>query len=467
MDMKLTFLGGAGNVTGSSHLLSVQDMQILIDCGMYQERDLQGRNWEPFAFDPKQLDAVVLTHAHLDHCGLLPRLAKEGFEGTVYATEATADLAEIVLRDAAHIQAEDAAFKKRRHEREGRESKYGYDPLYTAQDVDRLLPMLQKVPFDASRKMGTGVSLQFSRAGHILGAASVRISATRHGNTRRIVFSGDIGRSNVPILQDPQPFDGGEIVCMESTYGNRIHKRTVPISDMLVRVIQAACKAGGNVVIPSFAIERTQELLYRIGNLIREKKIPGVPVFVDSPMATRVTEVFRQHPGLFDADTQALIARGGHPCEFPGLHFTSSVAESKALNTRAGTSIIIAGSGMCTGGRIKHHLRNNLERPESTILFVGYQAVGTLGRLLLEGLPQVRLFGETKAVHARIEKINGMSGHADQGELVSWLKGQQEKPEAVYTIHGEESAATALAERITQELSIPCRPGQYREEVAL
>ncbi len=467
MDMKLQFLGGAENVTGSCHLLSVQGMQILIDCGLYQERELQSRNYAPFPFDPGKIDCVVLTHAHLDHCGLLPRLTKEGFRGPVYATPATADLAEIVMRDAAHIQAEDAAYKRRRHEREGRTSKHGYDPIYTAEDVDGVVAAWQKIRFDTRRKIGTGVAVELQRAGHILGAASVRISVTRHGHERRILFSGDVGRRDVPILQDPRPFDGAEIVCMESTYGNRTHKRAVPIPDMLARVITATATAGGNVVIPSFAIERTQELLYRIGALLREERIPAVPVFVDSPMATRVTDVFRQHPELFDEETRALIASGALPCDFPGLYFTASVDESKALNTRPGTSIIIAGSGMCTGGRIKHHLRNNLERPESTILFVGYQAHGTLGRYLLEGNPQVRLFNERKNVLARIEKINGMSAHADQGELVEWLQSQGSTPETCFTIHGESNAAGALAARITRDLAIPCRAARYLEEVQL
>lgn len=467
MLVKLQFLGGAGNVTGSSHLLEINGTRVLIDCGFYQERDLQGRNWEPFAFDPAGVDAVALTHGHLDHCGLLPRLVREGFKGVILATSPTADIAEIVMRDAAHIQAEDAAFKKKRHIKEGRTSKYGYEPLYTAQDVERVLPLFSILPFGAKRKIGTGVTLEFSKAGHILGAASIRITGERHGKTRSIVFSGDIGRPDTPILQDPEPFDGGDIVCMESTYGNRLHKRTSSIQDTLVRVIQSTVKAGGNVVIPSFAIERTQELLYRLGNLLREGRIPPLPVFVDSPMAVKVTEVFLRHPELFDEETQALLRAGNHPCDFEGLRLTRSVDESKALNKRPGTAIIIAGSGMCTGGRIKHHLRNNLERPESTILFVGYQAYGTLGRYILEGAHRVRLFGQMLSVHARIEKVNGMSAHADQAELLDWLKGQGSPPEAVFMVHGEKAASEALAERVTQDLGIPARAALYQEQVEL
>lgn len=468
MELKLKFLGGAENVTGSSHLLEVNGQRFLVDCGIYQERDFIYRNWEPFAVPPSSIDAVVLTHAHLDHCGLLPKLVKDGFNGPIYATEASADIAEIVMRDAAKIQSEDAAFKKRRHEKEGRESPYGYEPLYTAEDVDLVVPMLQPVRYGKVQKIGTGVSLTLNNAGHILGSASVLFEVTKHGTTRRILFSGDLGRPGTPILRDAVQTElHADYVCIESTYGDRVHKKAASISDTLVRVIKAAVKAGGNVVIPSFAIERTQELLYRLGSLREKGLIPHVPVFVDSPMALKVTEVFKRHPELFDAATLDRIERGEHPCDFPGLTLTRSVEESKAINNRGGTSIIIAGSGMCTGGRIKHHLANNISRPESTILFVGYQAIGTLGRQMLEGVPTVRLFGVMHDVLARIEKVNGMSAHADRNELLGWLRALKTPPSEVFVIHGEKNASAAFTDAVQKDLGWKSSIGSYQREVTL
>jgi metallo-beta-lactamase family protein len=467
MDIRLMFLGGAENVTGSSHLLEANGQRILVDCGLYQEREFAHRNWEPFAIPPSELDAMVLTHAHLDHCGLLPKLVKDGFKGPVYATEASADIAEIVMRDAAKIQAEDAAFKKKRHQREGRENQHGYEPLYTADDVERVLPLLRRVRYGKVQKIGPGLNVTLNNAGHILGSASVLFDITKHGSGRKVLFSGDLGRPGTPILRDAVQAEEADFVCIESTYGDRVHKPSVSIADTLIRVIKAAEKAGGNVVIPSFAIERTQELLYRLGSLQRKGLIPVVPVFVDSPMAIKVTEVFRRHPELFDAATMDRIERGEHPCDFAGLVLTRSVEESKAINERKGCSIIIAGSGMCTGGRIKHHLANNIGRPESTILFVGYQASGTLGRQLLEGMQKVRIFGESHDVLARIEKVNGMSAHADRNELLAWLKALKRPPSEVFVIHGEKKASAAFSAAVTQELGWKSSIGTYKRDVLL
>lgn len=467
MEMKLRFLGAAQNVTGSCHFVEANDLRIMIDCGYYQERDLKYRNWAPFAEEPSSIDIVILTHAHLDHCGLLPKLAKEGFKGKIYATEATADIAEIVMRDSAKIQSEDVAYKKKRHKKQGRTSKHPYEPIFLMEDVDRVLPMIETIRYGKEVKIGTGVTIVFHDAGHILGSSSVKIEATKHGSSRGIVFSGDLGRPNSPILRDPNPFDSADYVCIESTYGNRDHKDNSSIPHTLARVVNAAYKGGGNVVIPSFAIERTQELLYRLGELEAVGRIPRVPVYVDSPMASKVTEVFKRHTELFDKETMDRIHRGEHPCDFSGLHLTHSIEESKAINKKEDTSIIIAGSGMCTGGRIKHHIANNIERPESVILFVGYQAQGTLGRQILGGLSRVRLFGEELEVLARIEKVNGMSAHADRSELLQWLKGMKTLPRKVFVIHGEEHATEAFAEYIHNRLGIETHVAVYEEEIIL
>ncbi|MBT3193340.1 MAG: MBL fold metallo-hydrolase [Verrucomicrobia bacterium] len=467
MDIKLRFLGAAQNVTGSCHLLEANGVRVLVDCGLYQERDFKKRNWEPFAEDPSTIDAVVLTHAHLDHCGLLPKLVKDGFEGPVFATEATADIAEIVMRDSAKIQSEDIAYKKRRHKKQGKSSPYPYEPLYRTEDVERVLPMVQPIRYGKEQKVGVGLTLKFLDAGHILGSSSVLFETTNHGSTRRILFSGDIGRWDTPILRDPELAEQADYVCIESTYGNRDHKDNSSIPDTLARVVKAAHKAGGNVVIPSFAIERTQELLYRLGELRAEGRIPEVPVYVDSPMAIRVTEVFKRHRELFDEETMDRIANGQHPCDFKGLSVTRKAAESKAINNQGGTSIIIAGSGMCTGGRIKHHIANNIERPESVILFVGYQANGTLGRHILQGAETVRLFGERHEVLARIEKVNGMSAHADRSELLRWLKGLQSAPKKVFVIHGEERATESFAQLVHDRLGWDAEVATYQQEVQL
>ena len=467
MDIKLRFLGAAENVTGSCHLLEANGVRVLVDCGFYQERDLKNRNWEPFAEDPATIDAVVLTHAHLDHCGLLPKLVRDGFKGPIFATEASADIAEIVMRDSAKIQAEDVAYKKKRHVRQGKTSQFPYEPLFRMEDVDRVLPLIRTVRYGKEQKVGTGMTVTFRDAGHILGSESIRFEVTKHGSTQRVLFSGDVGRWDTPILRDPDTFDQADYVCIESTYGNRDHKESASIPGSLARVIRAAHRAGGNVVIPSFAIERTQELLYRLGEMRAEGRIPKVPVFVDSPMAVKVTEVFRRHRELFDEETMDRITKGQHPCDFKGLELMRSVEESKSINTRGGTSIIIAGSGMCTGGRIKHHIANNIERPESVILFVGYQAEGTLGRHILRGAEHVRLFGDEREVLARIEKVNGMSAHADRSELLRWLKGLKSSPKKVFVIHGEQTASHAFAEYVHDRLGWETHVAKYQEEVEL
>ena len=450
MNIKLTFLGAAKNVTGSCYLVETNGRRILVDCGLYQERDFKYRNWEPFHVAPNSIDTVLITHAHLDHCGLLPKLARDGFKGKIHSSTATLDIAKIVLMDSARIQEEDVAHKKKRHKRQKRKGPYPLVPLYTVQDAENVVRYFESVPYKQIVPLGQGLDVFFYDSGHIFGSTMIRIKVTQDSESRTILFSGDVGRNQVPILRDPAHLTQADYVVVESTYGNRIHAQTEDIPTALEKVINDTAKHGGNIVIPSFTIERTQELLYYLGGLLEECRIPRLKVFLDSPMAIRVTEVFKKYPELFDKETLELLHNGRHPCDFPGLHLARSVEESKAINDVKEPIIIIAGSGMCTGGRIKHHLLTNISRPDSTILFVGYQAIGTLGRTILDGAGKVRLFGEMYSVKAKIARIHGFSAHADRDELCEWLSALQQPPRCVFITHGEPEAAEALAKAINQ-----------------
>lgn len=464
---KLTFFGAAQNVTGSCYLLESNGTRILVDCGLYQERDFTHRNWDPFPVDPAGIHAMVLTHAHLDHCGRIPRLVQQGFAGSIFCTSATAEIASIVMRDAGKIQEEDMAYKKRRHAKEGRTSPHPYEPLYTKADAEEAEKLLKSVSFEHEVEVVAGITATFIEAGHILGAASVRMRVHENGSDRTILFSGDIGRNDMPILRDPQPVGRADYALLESTYGNRIHERNDDIPDRLAAVVNAALAAGGNVVIPSFAVERTQDVIYHLYNLLKAGKIPQVPIFVDSPMAIRVTDVFMKHPELLDEEAKAIHDAGKSIADYPGLKLTRSVEESKAINRMPGTSIIIAGSGMCTGGRVKHHLVSNIMRPESTVLFVGYQAVGTLGRHVVDGAEEVRILGGDYAVRAKIVKMGGFSGHADQRELLAWMGAVEGPPQQVFITHGELDAARTLAGLVRDELGLPATVPAYQDSVVL
>ncbi|MGQ9662528.1 MAG: MBL fold metallo-hydrolase RNA specificity domain-containing protein [Kiritimatiellia bacterium] len=447
----ITFLGAAQNVTGARYLMETGECRLLIDCGLYQERKFLARNWDPFAREASTIDALLLTHAHLDHCGWIPRLVRDGFKGPVYCTEATAEIARISLFDAAKIQEEDAAFKKRRHQKEGRQGPHPEVPLYSAQDVEAACSLFAPIPYGHETTVSNGLTAGFYDAGHILGSATILLHVQVNGEQRSILFSGDVGRWDRPILRDPTLFAEADYVLVESTYGSRVHKDEKTIAESLKRIIADAQKTRGNIVIPSFAVERTQELLYYLQQIFAQNQNLRIPVFVDSPMAISITELFRRHTELFDEEMTNLLRRGERPCEFPGLTMTRTVDESKAINEMPGPAIIIAGSGMCTGGRIKHHLVNNIERNECTILFIGYQASGTLGRRILEGEKDVRIFGEMRKVRAKIEKINGFSGHADRNELMRWLSGLKLPPRRVFVVHGEPEAAQSFAALIKEE----------------
>jgi len=467
MNIKLSFLGAAQNVTGSQYLIETNNAKFLVDCGLYQERELTGRNWGPFLFPPEKLDAVLLTHAHLDHCGLLPRLVREGFNQAIYCTGATSEIARIMLLDSGKIQEEDADFKRGRHARESRKGLYPEIPLYTRDDAEAVYPLFSPVKYGQNVQIGDGVEATFYDAGHVLGSSMVRLKIEQNGEARTILFSGDIGRRNKPILNDPTLFDEADYVIVESTYGDRLLESPQDAANQLAEAINTTVKRGGNVVIPSFALERSQELLYYLSKFRLEGRIPHLKVFVDSPMAVEVTGVFERHPELFDEEMKKLLRQQSSPFDFPGLNLVGTVDESKAINHMDGSVIIIAGSGMCTGGRIKHHLVNNITREESTILFVGYQAAGTLGRHIVGGTKKVRILGQYYPVRARIAQLNGFSAHADRDGLVRWLSSLRKPPRRVFVTHGELDASQHLAGLIRSRHGWETIVPSYQEQVFL
>ena len=464
MNDSIRFLGAARNVTGSRYLFEHGNSRVLIDCGLHQERSLRPRDWEAFPVAPDRIDAVILTHGHLDHCAYLPKLVADGFSGPVFCTGATGDIAKIVMLDAAHIMREDAEYKRRRHKEEGRASSRAIEPLYTREDAETAFPMITAVKHGETFEPAAGLKAQFIEAGHILGSASLKISTDTGAS---VVFSGDIGRWDKPILNDPELFDDADYVVMESTYGDRTHEDRGDLLDLLADAVLAAHERGGNLIIPSFAIGRTQELLYRLDELLVEDRIPHIVTFVDSPMAIRVNGVFRAHPELFDDDMRKLIEEHHSPFAMPNLVTTTSSNESKSINHIRGTVIVIAGSGMCTGGRIKHHLIHNISRPESVILFVGYQAYGTLGREISSGKKNVRIFGAMRDVKAQVIQLHGFSAHADRNELARWFAGFTRPPKRVFVTHGESDVARDFAQYIEANHGVPASAPEYLDRVEL
>jgi len=458
--MRLHFLGANRQVTGSRYLLEGVGKRILVDCGLFQERPFQQRNWAVPPFDPVALDAVLLTHAHLDHCGLLPRLVKAGYRGPVYVTAATRELAQLVLLDSAKLQAEDLALKRLRHGLEGRIAPHPYEPLYDEADARRAFALMRVVEYEHPLELGDGLTATYYDAGHILGSALLSVAGPgSDGPPRRLAFSGDLGLWDKPLVRDPALLDSADYVVMESTYGDQDHphprKPGESVADVLAEVINQTVARAGNIVIPTFAIERAQEIVYHLGNLLRAGRIPHLLVFMDSPMAVDATYVFARHTDDLDEDTRARLAAGRSPFEFPGLVLCRSTAQSKSINRVRGSCVIMAGSGMCTGGRIKHHLARNIERPESTVLFVGYQARGTLGREILEGEREVRILGQRYTVRAAVCKVPGMSAHADRSTLLRWAghfaENGRRPPRQLFLTHGEEAVSEGLAQTIRQQ----------------
>jgi len=464
---RLTFLGAAQNVTGSRYLLEAAGSRILVDCGLYQERDLLARNWDPFPVPPSSIDTLLLTHAHVDHCGYLPRLVHDGFHGRIISTPVTAEVAAIVLTDSAKLQVEDAVYKRKRHAREKRTGPHPEKPLYTLDDVAATLPLFDTVNYDTPIPIGDGITAEYRDAGHILGSASVFVAIGTGAARRTILFSGDVGRWDKPLLNDPVAAVGADWIVIESTYGDRLHEPGSKVMERLAAVITETRRRGGNLIVPSFALERTQEVLWYLNELIGLKRIPHLLVFVDSPMAVRVTDVFEKHPEILDAQMHGLIARRASPFHFSGLKLVRTVEQSKAINYISGTVMVIAGAGMCNGGRIKHHLEANISRPESTVLFVGYQAIGTLGRQIQEGRPEVRLFGKMLPVRAKIESIPGFSAHADRDELTRWLSGMKKPPRQVFVTHGEPAVSASFAKHVGEHFGWQASVPAYQETVLL
>jgi metallo-beta-lactamase family protein len=450
--LKIKFLGASRQVTGSCYYLEAGGLRLLIECGLYQERDFLGRNWKPFPVSPQKIDYVLLTHVHLDHSGLTPKLIREGFSGDILTTSASNGMIPTVLLDSARIHEEDAAYKKKRHKKEGRKGPYPEIPLYTEEDVEKALPFFKNVPYEKEYSLNDLVTVRYCDAGHILGSAMLEIKVKENGSVRRVIFSGDIGQWDKPLVRDPSVFEQADYIVMESTYGDRNHKDPLDVEELLAQIIKETIKAGGNIIIPTFAIERAQELMYHLSRLEGQNRIPYLMMFLDSPMAVDITNVFRQYKGYLDEETQILFKEGRSPFHFPGLRLVRSVEESKRINSLRNPCIVMAGAGMCTGGRIKHHLKYNIIRPESTILFVGYQAEGTLGRKIVEKKETVRIHGRMYPLKARVEQIHGFSAHADQKALMKWLGHLKSPPERVFLTHGEEKSALALANKIKADL---------------
>lgn len=451
--MELNFLGAAHEVTGSCHYLKVCGLHILVDCGMQQGPD-EYENQE-IPVNPAEIDYVLLTHAHIDHSGRLPLLYAKGFRGTVIATEATEDLCGIMLRDSAHIQMFEAEWRNRKAKRSGRP---GYVPLYDMNDAEGVLKRFRSCRYGEVIRLSASVQARFIDVGHLLGSASIEVTAEENNQTRKIVFSGDIGNLNQPLLRDPQYLSDADYVVMECTYGDRSHDVPPDYARELAGVIQRTFDRGGNVVIPSFAVGRTQELLYFLRRIKAENMVQGhgdFPVYVDSPMAVEATNIFRENvTGYYDQEAMDLIRQGINPLGVSNLRLSVTSDDSKEINNSGGCKVILSASGMCEAGRIKHHLKHNLWRPECTILFVGYQAEGTLGRAILEGADTVKLFGEEIEVRAEICQLSGISGHADNKGLLRWVQSFSPKPKRVFVVHGESSVCDLFAMRLRDEFGL-------------
>ncbi len=453
--MHIHFYGAAKVVTGSNYLITTDKYKILIDCGMFQgSEDLERLNAEPFSYDPKEIDILILSHAHIDHSGRIPKLVKEGFKGKIICTKATRDLSEIMLMDSGHIHESDAEWENKKRARAG---KAPIIPLYTVDDAIKSLRYFDGVLYNQKIVINEGITVRFKDAGHILGSSIVELWIHEHQDTVKIVFSGDLGTKNKPLLRDPEFIEEADYLIMESTYGNRVHENIQQRTESLMHIIHETVGNGGTVIIPSFAVGRTQELIYEIRNYYRNNDVEEhlrVPFYIDSPMAISATEIFKRNTDAFDKETKDIILGGGNPLDFENLIFVRSHEESIRLNQVDFPKVIISASGMCTAGRVRHHLKHNLWKKKNSVIFVGYQANGTLGRILKEGVKKVKLLGEEIAVLAKIHSVEGFSGHADQTDLINWLSSFKKKPKRIFLVHGEEESTQALSQLIMEREGI-------------
>lgn len=468
--MRINFFGAVNSVTGSCHMITVGEHKILLDCGMFQGgKTLEAQNEEPFWFDPTGIECVILSHAHVDHCGRLPLLVKNGFSGPIYCTDVTADLLRIMLPDCAYIQMKEAEWQNRKNERTGKEL---VEPLYTIDEVNRTLQLVQPILYDQLFEINDVIRIVFNDAGHILGSAITEIWAREGEKTTKLVFTGDIGNGDRPILRNPVKIKKADYVIMESTYGDRLHENSETSLAEFIQIIITTIKRGGCVIIPSFAVGRTQELIYELNDFYEHSglyhdMLSQVHVYIDSPMAISTTEVFKHNAQVFDEETRKKIVEGNNPLDFPNLHFTRTSEESMLLNTDDKPKIIIAASGMCDAGRIQHHLKHHLWREKDSIVFVGYQAFGTLGRRLVDGEKEVSVLGEKVSVKAQIYSLEGFSGHADKDGLISWVRGLTVSPKQIFLVHGEEDAKDNLETEIIEKIGYPCTAIHGETEVDL
>ncbi len=461
--MKIEFAGGAGTVTGSSFIVKDDDFCIMVDCGMFQGRhEIRARNSLDVFYAPSRIDALLLTHAHIDHSGLIPKLVRDGFYGNIYSTRPTADLCALMLPDSGHIQELDAAFINRRNKRLDREP---VKPLYSSEEAENCLKNFAPVPYNEVIQIHPRVKARFLDAGHILGSAIIEMWVQEKGRETKLVFSGDLGPGGQALVRDPDIVEEADVLLLESTYGDRLHRGRDETYIELRDIINSSSGKRGNIVIPAFAVERTQEIIYAIGKMIRTGEIPPTDVYIDSPMAVSATGIFLENRDCLDEETWAMINSGQNPLGFDGLHYVRTTEESKGLNRNARGAIIISASGMCTGGRIKYHLQNNLYNPESAVVFAGYQAEGTLGRRIVDGAEQVRLYGEDVAVKASIHTLGGFSGHADRDDLLRWIGNIKNDSLKLFIVHGEEKSSASLRDSIREHYGFDARVPVWGEIV--